>query len=111
MNFDSHIINQEILLDSSDFVADSRTKFQGAAPFQHLVIDRFLDQSFYKTLHAELSSHSPISKSSDYIFAKSKFEDSKLKRIGPACEALSNLLVSSKFRKYIEKSQEFKEYL
>lgn len=72
--------------------------FRDAQPFPLLVIDDFLPVSLAEGLCAEIARHEEFRKSNDYIFAKNKFEDAGIARMGPCATAYRDLLLGDAFR-------------
>lgn len=71
--------------------------FWAAEPLPLLCLDNFLPPAFAHRLHAEALQCQLGRKSNDYIFARNKYEDPDLPRLGPAGAALREMLVGSDF--------------
>lgn len=90
------------VIDTSDCLKRMRglapEAFLEARPFPLLVIDDFLPAAMADGLCEEIARHEEFRKSNDYIFAKNKFEDAGISRIGPCATAYRDLLLSDGFR-------------
>jgi Rps23 Pro-64 3,4-dihydroxylase Tpa1-like proline 4-hydroxylase len=92
------VINKKICLYASDKFSD---KFRLASPFPVLIIDDFLDEEFLNSLIVEISEFHELQKSSDYIFAKNKFESPVISSIGPQSSKLKEFLLSKSFEDFL----------
>ena len=84
-------------LDSTSFRGDFSERFYAGHPFPLLTIDNFLPKDFSNELFSEIQKDSNFQKSSDYIFAKNKFESPKIENLGPCGSALKEYMGSSEF--------------
>lgn len=81
----------EIKLDSL------RREFDSAKPFQHVIIDGFLHEQSLKDVLAAIPEPDPTKKSSDYLFAKNKFENPNFTTRGSVLVELRDELLSKRF--------------
>jgi len=70
-SYEPHI-NYKHLDDLSIF---ARQSFMSAKPYEHIIIDNFLHEKSYAAILSNLPSPNENKHSSDYIFAKNKFEN------------------------------------
>ena len=89
INFDYLEANREKL----------RQEFLLARPFPHLIIDNFCYPDQLEELYASIPEIS--TKSRDYVFARNKFEKSRIKEISPAFQAYHEDLLSDRFKNFL----------
>lgn len=77
--------------------------FLDAKPFPILVTDNFLPRDFALSLSNEIENYEDFSKSNDYIFAKNKYENPHIEKLGKYGASLKNFLNSSEFMKFLSK--------
>lgn len=70
-------------------------EFSTGRPFPLLVIDNFLPETIANGVIQEISTYQDFQKSNDYIFAKNKFENPGIDKLGPNGAAIKTLLLSS----------------
>jgi hypothetical protein len=73
---------------------DLHTRFMAGSPFPLLVIDNFLPENVANGVLEEILSFQEFHKSNDYIFAKNKFENPSIEKLGPYGAAIKSLLLS-----------------
>ncbi len=74
-----------------------RQIFLEARPFPHVVIDDFLKPESYKAVLASLPSARVSERSSDYVFARNKFENPIFDKAAPVLAELRSELVGGAF--------------
>lgn len=87
----------ELNLKQTAIELAQRDKFWSADPFPLVVLDNFLPLELVNQLVVEIAANTEFQKSNDYIFARNKFENPSLQHIGPAANALRELLLSTEF--------------
>jgi hypothetical protein len=87
INFDAIESRQDALRD--DFAA--------AKPFQHVIIDNFLNEASLRAVLAAIPEPDPSKKSSDYLFAKNKFENPNFSDQQRVLVELRDELLSERF--------------
>lgn len=80
-----------------DRAADLADSYRNAAPFPHVIIDRFLDDSFAQLLFSEFPAPGDMPKSRDYVFGN-KRELSSVEAQGPNSKIYHEALLSSDFQ-------------
>jgi Rps23 Pro-64 3,4-dihydroxylase Tpa1-like proline 4-hydroxylase len=79
-----------------------RKTFHSNNPYEHVVIDDFLENQTYVELKNEIihylhTENKSLAKSRDYMFARNKFEIPHFEVIGNRCAALHKFLLSEEF--------------
>lgn len=72
-----------------------QSEFLAGHPFPLLIIDNFLPETFANGVVEEIAVYQEFRKSNDYIFAKNKFENPGIDKLGPNGAAIKALLLSS----------------
>lgn len=80
-----------------------KSQFEAAKPFPLIVIDNFLPPDVAEQIWSEVNVNTDLQKSNDYIFAKNKFENPALHAVGPAVDALRDMLTSQAFASELSK--------
>lgn len=70
-------------------------EFSTGYPFPLLVIDNFLPETIANGVNEEVAQYQEFQKSNDYIFAKNKFENPGIDKLGPNGVTIKTLLLSS----------------
>lgn len=78
-------------------LGDLHSSFRDAAPFPHLVIDGFLRPESYRRVLDALPPPVAGQRSSDYIFARNKFENPRFDLADPVLHELRGELTSPRF--------------
>lgn len=81
--------------------ADARQRFEAAEPYQHLVIDDVLTADAYRSVLAALPAPRKTERSSDYMFARNKFENPIFDESAPVLAELRRELVGSRFVEFL----------
>lgn len=76
-----------------------RQEFLLARPFPYLIIDHFCVESELEELYRSIPEIT--TKSRDYVFARNKFEKSKIRDISPAFAAYYEDILSDRFRDFL----------
>jgi hypothetical protein len=87
----------QVRLADTSFEADCADRFSRATPLPHVVFDDFLPATFADGLWEEIQVSKDFRRSSDYIFAKNKYESPSIETLGPFGSAIRGLLVSAEF--------------
>jgi hypothetical protein len=74
-----------------------RSAFEGAVPFPHVVVDDCLREPSYRRVLAAMPPPVTRQRSSDYIFARNKFENPQFDRADPVLAELREELTSPRF--------------
>ena len=74
---------------------NQHAEFSAGRPFPLLVIDNFLPETIANGVIKEIAAYQEFQKSNDYIFAKNKFENPDIDKLGPNGAAIKTLLLSS----------------
>lgn len=96
------IINFQKLEENIDkFSSD----YQNASPFELVIIDDFLSEYGLKSIDTKKLNRTPstMEQSSDFIFAKSKFENPMLEEISDSLKILREELLSERFQDILKK--------
>jgi hypothetical protein len=91
-------INYEQLADVDNF---SKEKFLPARPYSHLIIDNFLNEDSYRSVLKSIPSPRLNEKSSDYIFAKNKFENPIFEGSSSTLSELRSELIGDNFVEFL----------
>lgn len=83
--------------------ATARSRFLEAQPYEHLVIDGFLRPSSYQSVLAALPAPRQGQRSSDYMFAKNKFENPIFDQASPVLVELRQELIGERFTQFLRK--------
>jgi hypothetical protein len=75
--------------------------FRAAAPYEHLIVDDFLRPESFRRVLASLPDPVPGQKSSDYIFAKNKFENPRFDETHAILRELREELSSNRFERFL----------
>jgi hypothetical protein len=78
-----------------------RQSFQQAEPYSHVVIDGFLRPESFKAVLAALPSARESERSSDYMFARNKFENPICDKAAPVLAELRAELVGEEFAHFL----------
>ena len=76
---------------------DFKIKFHSARPFEYVVIDNFLNENSLHAVHEAIPDPDEDNKSSDYVFAKNKFENPRFSGGGEVFTELREELLSGRF--------------
>jgi Rps23 Pro-64 3,4-dihydroxylase Tpa1-like proline 4-hydroxylase len=79
----------------------ARSTFESAAPYPHLVIDDFLHAASYRDVLSQLPMPREGQKSSDYMFARNKFENPLFDQASRVLADLRAELVGERFREFL----------
>lgn len=79
-----------------------RQAFLSAVPYQHVVIDGFLRPDSYEAVLASLPSVRESERSSDYVFARNKFENPFFDKSAPVLAELRAELVGEIFTGFLQ---------
>lgn len=79
----------------------ARQRFLDAQPYPHLVIDGFLSPESYEAVLAALPAPRENERSSDYMFARNKFENPIFDEAAPVLAELRNELVGEAFVEFL----------
>jgi hypothetical protein len=90
------MINFKYLEDNRDKL---RMDFLLSKPFPFLIIDHFCDETTLEELYNSIPEIT--TKSRDYVFARNKFEKSKIKDISPAFAEYCEEILSDRFKNFI----------
>lgn len=82
-------------------VARLQQRFSDAKPFPHVVIDGFLTEPSLRSLLASIPPPEPSKKSSDYLFAKNKFENPTFARDAQVLGEIREELLSERFARFL----------
>jgi hypothetical protein len=83
--------------------ATAASDFRSASPYEHLVVDDFLRPESFRRVLASLPAPVPGQKSSDYIFARNKFENPRFDEADPVLRELRDELSSPRFEKFLSR--------
>lgn len=94
----SHINNEQLdaLLNSG------RQLFMSAQPYEHIIIDNFLREESYNEILSALPSPRLNQRSSDYIFAKNKFENPVFDANAQVLRELRQELIGERFQSFLK---------
>jgi hypothetical protein len=83
--------------------SELRKQFGSAAPFEHVVIDDFCDDSKLRLLHSQIPDpiQDGINRSRDYVFAKNKFEKSSFRSISHSFSELHEDMTGNRFKMFL----------
>lgn len=84
-----------------NILADAGDVFKSNSPYPHLVIDGFLKDASYKRILESIPAPIPGQKSSDYMFAKNKFENPAFDEAASILSELRMELTSERFAKIL----------
>lgn len=82
-------------------MSGAREQFRLAVPYEHLVVDDFLRADSYHEIVRFLPAPIAEQKSSDYIFAKNKFENPRFDEARPIFRELREELTSEEFTGFL----------
>ena len=96
------IINFKKLEENIDKLSSD---YKNASPFEVVIIDEFLSEYGLRSIDIEKLNKTPSTKeqSSDFIFAKSKFENPKFEEISDSLKILREELLSERFQDILKK--------
>ncbi len=76
--------------------------FKNARPYAHVAIDGFLTPAAYQAVLAALPAPREGERSSDYVFAKNKFENPIFDEAAPVLSELRQELVGARFQAFLQ---------
>lgn len=81
-----------------------RCSYVDAKPYEHICIDNFLTPEGLAQIRRSFNATEPSTstQSSDYLFAKNKFENNKLEHISSAFARLRSELISEEFQGFLQ---------
>ncbi len=81
--------------------SENASEFAGAVPFEHLVVDNFLTPAALAAVLGAIPAPIVSQKSSDYIFARNKFENPLFYAAAPIFTRLRDELLSDRFAAWL----------